>query len=231
MQVDNIFVIGCGGIGSNLAKPLAKFLKYHIINTNRKTPLKFYIVDGDFVEDKNLQRQSFIQTDIGQNKAVVTSEDLSSSVPIETVQYLPIPSYLKEENLDFIVENSIVLVGVDNYITRRIIESYTEKLNNIAVIFGGNEYHDGDVNVLIRRNGVLVTPLLSEKHPEILKKDRFPDEVGCAEAQKSAPQIIPTNLTVATIMLNAAFALLTTGEVKWHETFFDIKTGDYRVVV
>jgi molybdopterin/thiamine biosynthesis adenylyltransferase len=189
----------------------------------------FYLVDGDYVEEKNLIRQSFLVIDQGCNKATITAEDLMASFPIEGVIYQPIPEYLKEENLQHIKERSLVLVGVDNYITRRIIEDYTKELDNVAVIYGGNEYDDGDINILIRKNGEYTTPLLSEKHPEILTRDRFPDEIGCEEAQKSSPQIIPTNFAVANYMLGAIYALFE-DTLDYHEVFFDIKRGAVRIV-
>lgn len=225
----NIYIIGCGGIGSNLAKPLAKFMKYHRESNSISDPLYFYIVDGDKVENSNLSRQAFIESDIGAYKAQITTDDLSASIPSPNVIYIPKNVYLKKDNIDMIADNSLVLVGVDNYITRRIIESRTKRLRNVHVVFGANEYHDGDVNILAKIKGRYTTPLLTEKHPEVLVKDRFPDEIGCEEAQVSEPQIVPTNMMVASLMLGSVYSIIQNTR-KHHQIFFDIKHGAVRYV-
>lgn len=224
--MNRVFVIGCGGIGSNLASPLIKFLAYE--KANKKAVPRVTFVDGDHVEKKNLIRQSFIITDVGKSKAQIMADSLAAMYPDLQIDF--IPKYVKPENIEEIIcDNSVLLVGVDNYITRRIIEERMDKCNNIVAIIGANEYHDGDVNVMIRKDGKWTTPKLTEKHPAILVKDRFPDEIGCEEAAKAAPQIITTNLMAATIMLGAYYSLYTKGTIVGHETFFDLSTFKIRI--
>lgn len=226
----NIYIIGCGGIGSNVAKPLAKFLGYHRDTTKDTSPLNIVLIDGDYVEKKNLSRQSFIYGDLGKNKAQITAEDLESSVELSNAKISSVNVYLKPENIAEVIEDdSVLFVGVDNYITRRIIEEHTKVLNNVVIFFGANEYDDGDVNIVIKENNKYLTPLLTEKHPEVLVKDRFPDEVGCEEAAKSAPQIIPTNLMAANLMLGAFYSWISK-KIDYHEVFFNVKTGNTRFV-
>lgn len=225
-----IAIIGNGGIGSNLVVPLMKFLK----TMNRmgyNHPVDILICDGDIVEKKNLERQDFVLSDIKSKKAKVTADFLSSSHPVPNVDVYPIAEYIKEENLDFVGDGTVLFVGVDNYVTRKVIEDAIKKIEGeVLVIFGGNEYDDGDVNVIHKTKEGFQTPLYSQKHPEINKRDRFPDEIGCEEAAKiSSPQLIFANMTVANYMLEAFYEWVT-NKIQWHEKMFDLKTGNVRVV-
>ena len=64
MKFKHVFVIGAGGIGSNLMEPLARVLAYHPDGTKNMT-----IVDGDVYEEKNQIRQLFDAEYVGSNKA------------------------------------------------------------------------------------------------------------------------------------------------------------------
>jgi len=226
----NILIVGDGGIGSNLSLPLIKLITYLRKKNKDEAELIIKIIDGDKIELKNVIRQSFILGDCGDFKTDTTAEHLNHVVEelgAKKISIESLPVYLKEDNIDLIEEGSFVFVGVDNYITRRIIEQKTEKMDEVFVAFGGNEYDDGDVNIILKENGKYITPLYSEKHPEILEKDRFPDEISCEEAAVSAPQLILANQQVAGFMLEAFHSSLT-GDLKWHEKIFDLKTGNVR---
>ena len=51
-------------------------------------PARFIICDGDLVEAKNLDRQNFVEADLGENKARVLSERYSAVLGMET-EYVP----------------------------------------------------------------------------------------------------------------------------------------------
>jgi molybdopterin/thiamine biosynthesis adenylyltransferase len=229
----NIIIVGDGGIGSNLSFPLIKYLKYHRDKEDDSTPIHIKVVDGDDIELKNLSRQHFIAEDIGEKKSDMTSEFLSEMVKTLNISNVTIescPVYLKEENKNIIGEDDVVLVGVDNYVTRKTIEDRTLELNSVFVVFGGNEYVDGDVNILHKKEGSYITPMYSDKHPEINSRDKFPDEQGCEEASISSPQLLFVNMQVAIYMLEAFYTYLQEGKSSWHEKVFDIKTGNVRII-
>lgn len=228
MQID---IIGLGGIGSNLVVPLLKTIKIHQL----KHPEEFFkiiIVDGDKVEEGNLTRQYFYPQDIGKNKATITASFLSqlvSQFSINNINIQAISEYLKKDNISIIESKDIVFVGVDNYVTRKLIEDHTQTLEEIFVIFGGNEYYDGDVNILHKEKGEYKTPLLTEKHPEIKEKDKNPYEMTCEEALVSAPQLLLTNMAVCQYMLEGFYNFLIEDKIVWNEKMFDIFTGKVRI--
>lgn len=231
--MQNIFIIGDGGIGSNLGAPLVKFLKFTLEPNNK---VNITIIDGDIVENKNLIRQSFITEDIGKKKSDITAmhlADICEGLEAQNIEIKSFPQFLKPDNIQIITNNSMVFVGVDNYITRLIIEEHTKTLDTVLVIFGGNEYDDGDVNIIYKKDGKYLTSLYSDRHPEIKTKDRFPDEIPCEEAIVSAPQLILTNITVAQYMLEGAYSYYSNKGTKvgWQEKMFDLKTGAVRVIL
>lgn len=222
----DIFIIGDGGIGSNISVALIKFLAFY-----SKKPSTLHIVDGDKVSSGNLLRQQFIPEDISKFKTEITSAylyDICNQIGCTNIKIISHPVFLKEDNIGMISDGAVVFVGVDNYVTRKVIENHAITLKNILVIFGGNEYDDGDVNLLWIKNGKMKTPLLSDKHPEINKRDKFPDEQSCEEAAVSSPQLIITNMMVANFMLSAFYDWLKNKTLEWHEIMFDLNGCNVR---
>lgn len=232
--MQNFTIIGDGGIGSNLSDKLVKLLAFYRKKEIIKEDISITVCDGDVVNKSNLLRQHFYPEDEGSKKTDITTLHLQSLANdiCNNILVKSFPYYVKEENINKVIaDGSIVLVGVDNYITRQLIEDYSQKLEKVLVIFGGNDYDDGDVNILLKEEGKYLTPLLTEKHPEIVeKKDKFPDEMSCEEASVSTPQLILANIRVADYMLEAVNTYITKGTINWHEKFFDLKTGNERMI-
>ena len=68
----NHYVIGCGGIGSWLAPSLCLLVK----------PNNIILVDGDKLEEKNLNRQLFTEDEVGQFKSsALSARYMSASIP------------------------------------------------------------------------------------------------------------------------------------------------------
>ncbi len=119
-------LIGCGALGCTSANLLIRsgiqFLK---------------IVDRDYIEESNLQRQSlFDEDDIRKNlpKAVAAQRKLqkvNSEIQIESVI-----ADLNPSNIDCILRNThVVIDGTDNFETRFLINDYCVK-NGIPWIYG-----------------------------------------------------------------------------------------------
>jgi len=120
-------LIGCGANGTVIANTLARAGIGTLV-----------IVDRDFVELNNLQRQVlFDEDDVrrGTPKAIAAAEKLgriNSSIAVEAVV-----SDLNAENVeDLIADASIVLDGTDNFETRFLINDACVK-HNIPWIYAG----------------------------------------------------------------------------------------------
>lgn len=219
-------IIGLGGIGSHLVSPLCRYVDAS--SQSSKKPREIIVlIDGDSYEAKNADRQEF--QDIG-NKAEVTAQRMRrdfSSLVVEAKPY-----FVTDENIFlFIGDGDTVFLGVDNHTTRKLLSDHCQKLAEVVLISGGNEFTDGNVQIYIRKKGKDLTPPLTHLHPEIEKpQDRNPAEMSCEQlAQAGTPQLIFTNLAVAVHMLSAFWmvneCMVGKKELKYSEQYFDLVTG------
>jgi molybdopterin/thiamine biosynthesis adenylyltransferase len=211
-----IVIVGLGGVGSVLCDNLARYLNYSDIEASVS------LVDGDYYESKNSERQTFIR--LG-DKASVKCTELTHK--FSDVSFIDFNNFVNEDNVSSIIEDgSIVFLCVDNHISRKVISDYCSTLSDITIISGGNEYTDGNVQIFKREGGKNVTAALTEYHPEIeYAEDQSPEDMSCEELSKSDPQLLFTNLTVATIMCWMFYAIHTGKDVTKHgEVYFDIIT-------
>ncbi len=211
----NIKIIGIGGIGSLLTDNLCRFLNY----SNDVSLSKVTLVDGDDFEDKNKGRQTFVSYGNKANSKMLEIISKFSNIEINRVN-----KFVTEENINEIVnEDDIVMLCVDNHKTRKLVSDHVSKMKNSILISGGNEYVDGNVQVYIRKDGRNATPSLTDYHPEIANpQDKSPHEMGCEELEKSAPQLLFTNSTVANIMCWAFWNYLQNKDFSKSEIYFDI---------
>ena len=91
MNID-ILLIGCGGTGGCFFTKLSRFLAGF---SSQDINIAFRIMDGDYVEAKNLVRQPFLDEDIGKNKAVALASAAEEVLDVKVIAY---PQYLSPEN-------------------------------------------------------------------------------------------------------------------------------------
>lgn len=117
-----IAIIGCGGLGCNLAHLVA-----------RLNPKEIIIFDGDEFSASNLNRQLFAtQNTIGKNKVEVAKDMLLSCTGATIKAY---PSFFHEEEAHLIKHANIILDATDNVGARFTIEQIG-KMYNIPIVHG-----------------------------------------------------------------------------------------------
>ena len=211
-----IKVIGIGGIGCALLPHLARFLQ------TSGARARLTLVDGDAFEVRNGDRQAFLE--LG-NKAKVKASELARQ--FDGLSVRAIAEFLTPENVGRIIcSGDTVFLAVDNHKTRRLVSDQCQLVPEVTLISGGNDYTDGNVQVYIRAAGRDVTLPLTRFHPEIADpRDRSPHEMSCDElSQEAAPQLLFTNLAVASAMLNAFYAWRQ-GKLQYGEVYLDILEG------
>lgn len=220
----NHVVIGLGGVGSALLEPLARFLAF-----SQEDEAKLRLVDGDDYEIKNLERQFATLQAVGRNKAVYHAQKIIESFQVAT---MAIDRYVTAENIDRVIEDGDIVFGcVDNHKTRRLIQEHCLRLENVIFISGGNEYTDGNVQLYVAKNRKKLTQPIWKFHPEIeYPRDKSPSEMSCEELQVSEPQLLFTNLMVATLMLNTYYGCLQNRVPQYTECYFDILSNSVRPV-
>ena len=208
-----IKAIGIGGIGCALLPFLCRYLQYS------GDKARITLIDGDSFERSNAARQAF--TRLG-NKAEVKARELAQE--FENLSLRAAPEFVTPENVSGLLkEGDIIFLMVDNHASRKLVSGHAATLADVTLISGGNDFTDGNVQVYLRRDGRDLTPSLSRYHPEIAQpQDRNPGELSCEELMaQGAPQLLFTNLMVASMMLNAFYAF-TQERLDYSEVYLDI---------
>jgi molybdopterin/thiamine biosynthesis adenylyltransferase len=208
-----IKAIGIGGIGCALLPFLCRYLQY----SGEKA--RVTLIDGDRFERANAPRQAFHR--LG-NKAEVKAQELAQE--FENLSLRAVPEFVTPENAARLIKTSdVVFLMVDNHASRKLVSEQAAALPAVTLISGGNDFVDGNVQVYLRRLGQDLTPSLSRYHPEIDQpQDKNPAELSCEELMAvGAPQLLFTNLMVASMMLNAFYAY-TQDRLHYSEIYLDI---------
>jgi hypothetical protein len=221
--IASVKVIGLGGIGAPVAQAMALFLSF------RGLGKILWLIDGDTYEERNRERVLFERCG---KKAVVKAQELSRATA-ERVPVLAVPEYVTPRSVGRLIEEGdVAFLCVDNHASRKLVSNRCRRLQDIVLISGGNDGVEngragtfGNVQVYVRRAGRDVTNPLTRFHPELARpKDRRPDKRGCAALTPDAPQLLFTNLAVASAMLGTFHAWLS-GTLDYEELYLDLALG------
>jgi adenylyltransferase/sulfurtransferase len=170
-----VLVIGAGGLGCPVLQYLAAAGVGHI-----------GIVDFDFVDESNLQRQIlYTSADVGMPKAEVAKHKLLSQNPFVHIDCY---SYrLNSENaLGLISKYDLVVDGSDNFQTRYLVNDACV-IANKPYVFGSIYKFEGQVSVFNYHNGPTYRCLYPEPNDlgscaEVGVLGVLPGTIGCLMA-------------------------------------------------
>ena len=209
MSNARVVIIGCGALGSAQAEALA-----------RAGVGKLRIVDRDFVEFSNLQRQTmFTESDATNRlpKAIAAANhirQINSDISIE-----PEIADVNHSNIERLIEScDVVIDGTDNFATRYLINDACVK-HNLNWIYGAVVGSYG-VTMTIRPK---ITPCLRCVFPE-------PPPAASAPTCDTAGVIMPIINIVAAVQVTEALKLLTGHEDALHQSLmqFDVWRNEWR---
>ena len=125
IRKSKILIVGCGGVGSNLATLLA-----------RSNFLNLYLCDFDFVDKTNLERQTFFKEDLDKLKTKSLEKFLKKINPkINTKLFNN--KFSKEKFTEFEKEKfNLIIDATDNFEVRYDIHEFSKK-NKIDWIYSG----------------------------------------------------------------------------------------------
>ena len=209
LSTSRAVIIGCGALGSSQAEALARAGVGHL-----------RIIDRDFVELSNLQRQTmFTEQDACERlpKAVAAARhirQINSDVTIE-----PEIADVNYSNIERLIQDcDVVLDGTDNFATRFLINDACVK-QNVSWIYGAAVGSYG-VTMTIQPDA---TPCL---------RCVFPDAPPAASAPTcdTAGVIMPIISVVAAMQVTEALKLLTRNTDALHHSLmqFDVWRNEWR---
>ena len=235
-RMPKLLVIGCGGTGGWVVPHLARLVKSLGVGS-------LSIADGDVVEAKNLGRQNFVETDLGENKAVALAKRYSGAfgIPIRAI-----PGMLLDDRGMTRQSPQIVIGCVDSHKARRTIAEYMSQSYECVWIDAGNEGVAGQVilgytgpvgNVRGAGPTPLALPTISQLLPLPIDGEVRP---SCAELLEVTEQVSTVNVMAASIIAN--FTRLVLEDVKreglrqrpkgldHHCVFFNVGNGGFTTV-
>ena len=190
---NRLVFIGLGGIGSWIVEPAIRYFK---------NCRKVLLIDGDVVEQKNLERQSFSSDVMNSYKAEALRRRLRSVFPHLVIEAHNV--FIDATNVKrYLANNDVVLVSPDNHAARRTVSKMVKTLDTVAVFTAGNELFDGSCHCYLRLMGVEMTKDFISRHPEAIDVGSTERE-GCgALLDLGAVQLIAVNFLMAALMLMA----------------------------
>jgi hypothetical protein len=216
-----IKLIGLGGIGCIVLEYLVLFLR------SVQQSVRLTLIDADRFEPANAERMAF--PTFG-NKAEVKAAEAAAWAG-DALTIVPCPEYVHAGNAGRLIgPHDLVFLCVDNHATGKLVSDHCGTLSDVVLISGGNEGVEpprergtyGNVQVAIRRGGRDLTVPITRHHPEIAHPvGKPPSAPSCGQMTASSPQILFTNLAVASAMLNAFFAHAC-GRLTYQEVMLDI---------
>lgn len=136
-----VLMIGAGGLGC----PALQYLAAAGVGT-------IGIVDGDTVDESNLQRQVLFSTsDIGTKKVEAAKVRLEALNPDVAIDLYPF-NLMSDNALNIIQEYDLVIDGTDNFATRYLVNDACIKLDK-PFVYGAIHKFEGQVSVFNFENG------------------------------------------------------------------------------
>ncbi len=227
----SILQVGCGGTGGYLVPKLARLLM--TLGKFREGERGYNLVDFDIVEEVNLYRQNFVESDLGRNKAEVLAQRYGShfGVPIGSVN---LKAEIAEDLTDAFPEigqSCRVLIGcVDNNNARKLMQEVFET-SKVPIIYidSGNGKFTGQIVVGYRTDEVILEAV-GTVYPESLVEAKNKAPRNCALNALENPQNIGANDMAATLIFSVMNTLLTNGDINTHILTFDALTGAVRSI-
>lgn len=240
----HIVVVGAGGTGGYAFPNLCR-LAYDL-NQKGERDIILTLVDGDVIEEKNVNRQNFFIPDIGKKKAELLASRHSKLFGMEITS---VDAYIEDEEsfkeVCFVPGYFTILVGcVDNNRTRQLFHEMYEKYPEEMIwVDSGNKEFAGQVVVGyntqrkleegVRTPHMFKLPSVTEVYPSVLEEQdaKFNSEVSCDDAAVANIQNIAANNTSANCVFNVVNQLVGgDGKLTTFMVNFDARSGSCQAI-
>lgn len=180
-------VIGCGGLGCNIA--------VHLAGAGIG---KLTLVDFDSVSESNLNRQ-FLYTagDIGKPKAELAAVKLKKYSPNTEITFIN-RKINSTEDLDEIKNCNIVFLAVDNNKTREILQNFCTE-NKLPLVNGGINGFYGTAYLYVpeRTPCLACAGLIEKENKKALSVSSTAGIIGALQVEIGVKYLLNTNTDVA----------------------------------
>jgi molybdopterin/thiamine biosynthesis adenylyltransferase len=203
-----VAIVGCGALGSLQAEVLT-----------RAGVGKIILVDRDFVEPSNLQRQSlFDESDANQvvPKAIAAAKHLAEIN--KDVEVIPNVVDLGPDKLDLLKDAQLVLDGTDNFQIRFLLNDYSWK-QNVPWIYGACVGSTGTASAFLPPAFPCLRCIFESEPP-----------AGSAPTCDTAGILWPAVGSIVSYQITAALKILTGNPITSEILQMDVWNGEHRLV-
>lgn len=237
-----LYLVGCGGTGSHLARSLAQIA---IVLGARGQKVTLTFIDPDVIEERNVPRQMFAPSEIGQPKAVAlaTRYSLAWGLAIRAI-----PEAFARDMIAHDYATLAVVVGsVDNARARAAMSTVLDRRHGASSVWYldcGNSSDAGQVLLgsAARRAGLrgafhtpgvcLALPSPTLVMPDLLvaRPEETSAQVSCADLVAANLQSLTINQRVAAEASSMLARFLVSGNLNRFGSFFDTASGTTKVL-
>lgn len=179
-KIDDILIVGAGALGN--------FCGLGLTDVNVK---KITIMDGDDIEEHNLNRQVLYYDKIGRDKSEVLAKRLGQINKV--IKFIPVKKFLEKDPFIFFYKPDLIVDATDNFKIRALLNEISVK-HNIPLISGGTSPFEGQVISCIPRK----TQCLNCKINVDALAKKSPTRAGCARTPEAS--VIISNMIMGGIM-------------------------------
>jgi molybdopterin/thiamine biosynthesis adenylyltransferase len=201
-------IVGCGALGSLQAEVLT-----------RAGVGKIVLIDRDFVEHSNLQRQSlFDENDANQvvPKAIAAAKHLAEIN--KDVDLIPHVADLSVDNLHLLKDANLILDGTDNFQVRFLLNDYSWK-QNVPWIYGACVGSSGTASAFLPPAFPCLRCIFESEPP-----------AGSAPTCDTAGILWAAVGAVVSYQITAAFKILTRNPIAPQILQMDVWSEEHRLV-
>ena len=232
MRISEIAIVGAGGTGSQIIRSVARMV-YDMKQRGLQHP-SIRLIDPDTVEQKNVGRQMFTPSDIGQYKVAVLGRRFNLQLGLNMSWHTE--HFDHERHISGYRHSPLIIGCVDNHEARRSIAEADQLWIDCGNHFDSGQVIVGNTSVLSDVRAIQPTQYDAKTKPYMRKLPNagliFPDllepeaepqpEISCADLTHRGDQHLLINDTIANVAATYIHALLHRQPITTFATFVNL---------
>jgi PRTRC genetic system ThiF family protein len=208
-----IVLVGCGGTGSRVLVELSA-LSQNLVEMEH-LGFEITVFDNDRVEQHNIGRQMFYQSDLGEYKSVVLATRINRSYGDNIKAYKRLA--YQEDILE--ISPDILITCVDNVSFRKKMHKFINKVNqNFIWIDTGNDKNSGQVIMSIVKDDELITPTCVDLFPDMEDNEATP---SCSTREALKKQSFMINKFIANFTIQFLTNIFIDYQIPYTQLYFN----------
>ena len=207
-----VVLIGCGGTGSRLLVELSA-LSQNLVEMGH-LGFQIHVFDNDKVEQHNIGRQCFYQSDVDQYKSNVLASRINRSYGDDIRSY---PRKYSERFHDTI-EPDVIISAVDNVKTRKQISKFSFK-ENFIWLDTGNDKDSGQVILSMYKDNKKITPNCVDLFPNMVDEPEVP---SCSTREALFKQSFMINKFIGSFAIQILSSIFIDYQIPYSQLYFNM---------